>query len=297
MGLSKKIRGGGPELTQLKELWQTLDEDAREYWRGQFRPRPTARELRAEIAAWFHVTVRHEFQLVRFRRWVRRQEERRAKEEINSVEKNKDMKFMKVPRKPNGTDSGEPETPMQRMKDLWKKMPEAEQDEWRTKLTSSIKLSVLRAEVSEKYGIVFNEDTQLSRLYRWIVDQDERDARRARMQENERRFTAEHPDWTKDRVRAEVIRHAYFETLESGDFKLGLSAAKVDLSEMALDLRKIKQDFDAAEACLKHLPEVKRIANNPRLSQREKINQIRRMLFGELPEDVRKEKQNEENRN
>lgn len=56
-----------------------------------------------------------------------------------------------------------------------------------------------------------------------------------------------------------------------------------ELKAQTLDLDQRKFEFDAAEACLKHLPSLRTIAGNPKLDQRAKIDAIRRTLFGELP--------------
>ena len=283
MSLPKKIRAGNPELTRLRELWLTLNEATREYWYEKLQPAPVARELRQQLEDWFQIKLSSDYQLSRFRQWVGRHEEQREKHE-ESKEAAK-SKFMNLERKPDGTASGLPETPMQRMKDLWKKMLEDEQDYWRKALSSSKRLTDLRAEIAQKYEIIFTSEEQVSRLRRWVADQDERVVRAARMQENERQLKEQHPDWTLDQLRKEVLKMAYFETLAFADFKLGLSTARVDISDKSLQLQWEKHEFDACEACLKQLPELKLISNNSKLTDREKINQIRRKLFGKLPED------------
>ena len=58
--------------------------------------------------------------------------------------------------------------------------------------------------------------------------------------------------------------------------------------ELKADDLKLKRDrfeFSAAEACLKHLPELRAIATTQGLSEQAKIDAIRRRLFGELPSD------------
>lgn len=179
---------------------------------------------------------------------------------------------------------------MQQMKAAWKKMPEDEQNYWRERLGSTRMLADTAEEILEKLKIKLNPKYELTHLRIWIADQDARIAQAERMQENEVRLRDQHPDWSVDRVRREVFRQAYYETLASGDYKLGLSAAKVELSEKNWELRREKHEFDASTACLKKLPELKLISNNPKLTDREKINQIRRKLFGELPEDAEQEK-------
>lgn len=65
--------------------------------------------------------------------------------------------------------------------------------------------------------------------------------------------------------------------------KLVMHAKKQSLEEQSLALQRDKFQFDAAAACLKKLPSLKTIAQNSGLDQKEKITQIRQLLFGELP--------------
>lgn len=58
-----------------------------------------------------------------------------------------------------------------------------------------------------------------------------------------------------------------------------------DLKAQTLDLDRNKFEFSAAEACLKHLPQLRAIAGKSNLDQRSKIDAIRRQLFGTLPEE------------
>ena len=55
--------------------------------------------------------------------------------------------------------------------------------------------------------------------------------------------------------------------------------------EDALALEREKFEFDAAKKVLEALPQVKQIAADPKLSDRDRITEIRRALWGSLPED------------
>ena len=58
-----------------------------------------------------------------------------------------------------------------------------------------------------------------------------------------------------------------------------------ELKASDLKLKRDRFEFSAAEACLKHLPELRSIATSPSLSQQAKIDAIRQRLFGELPKE------------
>ncbi len=66
--------------------------------------------------------------------------------------------------------------------------------------------------------------------------------------------------------------------------KLELSKRRADTTDEALKLEREKFEFDAAKACLAKLPELKTISGNSRLTETEKVQQIRLKLFGELPQ-------------
>jgi|SRR5579859_3330813 len=58
---------------------------------------------------------------------------------------------------------------------------------------------------------------------------------------------------------------------------------KARFKERELKLAEEKFQFDAAEACLKTLPELKVISSDKGLSQAQKVDRIRQKLFGVLP--------------
>jgi hypothetical protein len=66
-------------------------------------------------------------------------------------------------------------------------------------------------------------------------------------------------------------------------YALILKARDQELTTQQMQLDREKFEFDAAEACLKKLPELKSIASNPKLDQQSKIQAIRQKLFGVLP--------------
>lgn len=66
-------------------------------------------------------------------------------------------------------------------------------------------------------------------------------------------------------------------------FMLVLKARDQTLEERRIELDKDKFEFNAAEACLKHLPQLRQIASQAAASDTEKIQDIRKLLFGTLP--------------
>ncbi len=65
--------------------------------------------------------------------------------------------------------------------------------------------------------------------------------------------------------------------------RLLMAARKDDRECQRLSLDREKWEFNAAEACQAELPKLKAISDDPALSQREKLRQIRLLLFGVAP--------------
>jgi len=147
---------------------------------------------------------------------------------------------MSAPEKMIGTKSGQPESAMQQLKAVWRRLPEATQDYWREQFSSSRTQADIRSEIAKKRSVKLSADGKLTKFRAWLEDQDLREAQAERMEENEQRIKTAHPEWTLDQVRDEVLKQAYYETLASGNFKLGMAARKSDLVEQALKFDKEK---------------------------------------------------------
>ena len=190
---------------------------------------------------------------------------------------------MSASTKPRGTNSGKPETALAQLKAVWLRLPEATQDYWREQFCSSRKQSDLRAEIAKKLSVKLPADSKLTYFRDWLDDQDARDKQSERMAENERRIKSEHPNWTLDQVREETLKQSYFEALATGDFKMGLKTVTADVKAKSVTLDREKFEFDASKACLAQLPKLKAISTNKTLSEADKVNQTRQLLFGILP--------------
>jgi len=79
-----------------------------------------------------------------------------------------------------------------------------------------------------------------------------------RAEEEERRLMEDHPDWTKDQVREDLIKRFYLRSRATGDTKLGLSTVTADLNieRTGLESRRIQllekkaAAYDRAQAAL-----------------------------------------------
>jgi len=149
-----------------------------------------------------------------------------------------------------------------RFKELWKseKFSDDARSYWREEFVSKRTQADLRGELLRKLKIHFRRDDQLTAFRSWLDDQDRRDKQAERMVENERRIRADHPDWTLDQVRDEVLKQSYFETLAAGNFKLGLATIREDVrvKKISIEHRKLvllekkAAAYDRAQEVLSH---------------------------------------------
>lgn len=86
----------------------------------------------------------------------------------------------------------------------------------------------------------------------------------------------------------QAIKHRdpkLFLAFQTAQHRAEMDVKKFEQRERELALSRDKFEFDAAKACLAQLPQLKVIASNTKLSESDKIDAIRRKLFGQLPLD------------
>lgn len=104
---------------------------------------------------------------------------------------------------------------------------------------------------------------------------------------------AKHSGAAFDTATLDALRQKAYELAESPGAEakevkavmmLLLKARDQDFEREKLAFDRQRFEFDAAQACLKQLPELKAISSNRGLNQTEKVEQIRLRLFGTLSE-------------
>jgi hypothetical protein len=175
---------------------------------------------------------------------------------------------------------------MGKLKDLWTKtFSDADRAHWRQKFATGETQETKRKDLLEQFGINLDDDRQLNYFRAWDELQEERRQTGERLQANEDHVKQQHPDWTVDQVRDEVIRQAYFEALARADFGLGLTTVRAHTLVKRYLLDRDKYEFDATEKCHERLPELRAIQRDPNLSDEEKMRRIRFQLFGRIAEE------------
>lgn len=153
---------------------------------------------------------------------------------------------------------GGQESELTKLKDIWRGLSDDARAFWRERFGSKETQASTRALLLSRLQVNLRFDKQLNQFRDWVNDQDRRDAAAERLEENDARLRAEHPDWTIDQVREAVLNGAYREALASGDFKLGLQTVDRDLNarKVTLDSRKLAllekkaEAYDRAQAAL-----------------------------------------------
>src|ERR1700742_3659611 len=91
--------------------------------------------------------------------------------------------------------AGQTESELSRLKELWRTLSEDARSFWRSRLQSSEPGNTqpeIRRDIFAKLKINLRYNSQLSDFKTWMEYQDRRDAKAARLQENERRLTEQH---------------------------------------------------------------------------------------------------------
>jgi len=175
---------------------------------------------------------------------------------------------------------------MAKLKELWTNIfTEADREHWRKKFATGTNQKAKRQELLAQFGINLDCDNQLTYFRSWEQDQVKRQQTAERLQANEDQIKQQHPDWTVDQVRDEVIRQAYFEALARADFGLGLTAIRAHTQVKRYLLDRDKFEFDETQKCNERLPELRAIQRDPNLSDEEKMRRIRFQLFGRIAEE------------
>jgi hypothetical protein len=134
------------------------------------------------------------------------------------------------------------------------------------------------------YGIELRFDHQLAQFQRWESHWQAAFEEAERLKEDEIIGKAFNPKTSRPEVRDACLLRTYRRAQITGDFALGLNAIRhdLDIDRVALDTQKFQ--YDAAAAALKAWAKIKPIAES-NLTWEEKIQELRRALFGLIPED------------
>jgi hypothetical protein len=130
-----------------------------------------------------------------------------------------------------------------KLKELWRGLSEDARAFWQELFVSKTAQAEIRSQLLAKLKINLRFDKQLNAFRSWELEQRAMDDEAERAAEAERRITEEHPDWTKDQVREDLLRRFYNQARVYGDSQLGLKtiAADVKVESLKFDQEKFKE--------------------------------------------------------
>lgn len=143
--------------------------------------------------------------------------------------------------KPRGTNSGQPESPLDQFKAVWKRLPEPAQDYWREQFSSSRTQSDLRKEILAKFKIKLGSDGKLTNFRAWLEAQDQRELMAEKIEERKTELLS--GGMTLEEAQDVLLTEASAYSVASRDFKLGVKvSAEISKTTVSrLDEQKFKE--------------------------------------------------------
>ena len=151
---------------------------------------------------------------------------------------------MKTPNQTRSVRAGQPEPELSKLKRLWGALSEDAREYWRERLFSGAPGNTqpeIARDISAKLKVRLKWNRQVTDFKNFVERQDQMDEQAAKAAEYEARLRSEHPDWTKEQIREDLLKYFYTESRATGDAKLGLAtiAADVSAEKISLDARKV----------------------------------------------------------
>ncbi len=184
-----------------------------------------------------------------------------------------------------------------RLIDLWHAMSEDDQAFWREMFASNKNPDDIREELRKRLDVLFLYNDQLEIFKRWEKAYQARAEEAARQRLDQRLGLTPFSLANPAAAREAFLARAYARAIATGDFDLGFKTLRLDLSVDGAALNREKFALKAAETAAKSAaksrpqrkPAKSAQADQPdsagKLSAVEQIQELRRDLFGSIPED------------
>jgi len=122
---------------------------------------------------------------------------------------------------------------------------------WRHQLQSQTTQAANRELLRDQTGVELKYDSQLTEFRDWMEEQDALDQEAERQRLEAAHIEQEHPDWSADQLREEVIRRSLLRAIASGQFgALGLKAVAAGQREKQHTLERDKFELLEKKAAL-----------------------------------------------
>jgi hypothetical protein len=158
-------------------------------------------------------------------------------------------------------------SPMTKLKQLWRAMPDDERERWRSVFVSNVPSAEIRERIRAELDIGLDDDAQLCRFRDWEEKERVKDELEELMKEDERYWEEQFGrDEALTRARNKLLRCSYARSIRYGNYQEGLRTLRGDCRIQRADLA-VKNSAElhkdgqarALELCLddaKKFPEV-----------------------------------------
>ena len=144
---------------------------------------------------------------------------------------------------------------------------------WRHQLQSQTTQAANRELLRDQTGVELKYDSQLTEFRDWMEEQDALDQEAERQRLEAAHIEQEHPDWSADQLREEVIRRSLLRAIASGQFgALGLKAVAAGQREKQHTLERDK--FELMQRRAQQADQTEDTLKQP-LTDEEKAQRIR----------------------
>jgi hypothetical protein len=150
-------------------------------------------------------------------------------------------------------------------------------------LTNELSARDWRARLAQEHGIHLSSDSQVTTFRDWWWTQHKLEERNRRVEQFEDWFKSRYPATSPEDLRAAVLAFSLAEAALEGDRRGVVQVARTQIADESERRAREEFEFNAAEACLKHLAALRAIAADPTLDESAKLAEVRKRLFGAAP--------------
>jgi hypothetical protein len=133
---------------------------------------------------------------------------------------------------------GSSNSPMTKLKLLWRTMPDDELERWRGLFVSNLPSAEIREKIRAELAVVLTDDGQLCRFRDWDEREQEEEEKAERLEENVRYWEQQFgtQEDAMEKARKKLLVCSYAQAFQDGNFRDGLRTLRADCRERRLEL-------------------------------------------------------------
>ena len=178
-------------------------------------------------------------------------------------------------------DKGGAASPLAQLKRLVQKKPAV--GEWLLEIASEQSATAIIAQIEKRHKIVGLTAQRLSDFWRWFSEQSEIRAASESVENIREIFEEVMPGAGAEETHRFLVRFLSAQGFGQKDHKLLQFVTVETRKGMEIEQERTQFEFNAAEAALKCLPQLKAIASDKSLDKPARLNAARKHLFGVAP--------------